>query len=121
MNNVDLMVNDTVGGQISVDASDSSDSVTDGDERLRFCEGCKASVAFVIAFHFGRVGGSANTIDVCGRTIGSATSVTISLGCRGGARTIVFFVAVGKRIGVLWKHLKELTKLHSSHRQLFYA
>ena len=73
-----------------------------------------ASVAFLAAFCFGRVGGSANTIDVCGRTIGGAKSVTISLGCRGGARTIVFFVAVGKRTGVLWKHLKELTALKSS-------
>ena len=69
-------VNDTVGGQVCVDADDSSDSVTDGEEYLPFYEGCKASVTFVAAFRFGRVGGFAITIDVCGNTIGGAKSVT---------------------------------------------
>ena len=63
-------VDDTVGGQVFVDASDSSVSVIDGDERLRLCDGCKASAAFEAAFRFGRVGGSVIAIDVSGRVIG---------------------------------------------------
>ena len=88
-------VDDTVGGQVCVDASDSSDSVIGGDTRLRLCDGCKASVAVEAAFCFGRVGGSAITIDVCGRVIGGAKSVTVYVGGCGGAGTIVFFGFVG--------------------------
>ena len=90
-------MDDTVGGQVCVDASDSSDSVIDGDECLRLCDGCKASVAFEAAFRFGRVGGSAFTIDVCGRVIGGAKSVTVSVGGCGGEGTIVFFGFIGMR------------------------
>ena len=90
-------VDDTVGGQVCVDASDSSDCLMDGDERLRLCDCCKASVAFVAAFGFGFVGGSAITIDVCGRTICEAKSITVSIGGCSGTRTIVLFGFVSMR------------------------
>ena len=91
-------VDDTVGGQVCVDASDSSDSVIDGDERLRLCDACKASLAFEAAFRFGSVGGSAISIDVCGRVNGGAKLVTVSVGGCGGAGTAVFFGFVSMRV-----------------------
>ena len=112
---------DTVGGQICVDASDSSDSVIDGDECLRLCGGCKASVAFEAAFCFVRVVGSTITITVCGRVIGGVKSVTVSVGGCGGAGTIVFFGFVGIHTVILWKHSNGWMKLHSCNQQFFYV
>ena len=86
-----------MGWQVCLDAIDSSNSVIDGDERLHFCVGCKASMAFVAAFRFSRVGGSAITIDVFGKSNGGANSVTVSVGGCGGAGMIVFFGFVGMR------------------------
>ena len=74
-----------------MEAKDSSDSVIDGEDLFLFCVGWKDSVALVAAFLFGRVGGSAITIDVSGSSIGGAKSVTFSFGGSGGAGTKVFF------------------------------
>ena len=78
-------VDDKLGGQVCVEAIDSSDSVVDVDKLFRLFRGCRASVAFVAAFRFGRVDGSAITIDVCGRAIGGAKYLTVCKSCCGGA------------------------------------
>ena len=90
-------MDDTVGRQVCVDASDSSDYVKDGDERLYLRDVCKTSLAFEAAFRFGRVDGSAITLDVCCRVIGGAKSVTVFVDGCGGAGTIVIFCFVGMR------------------------
>ena len=54
-------------------------------------------MALVAASRSGRVGGSAITIAVFGRTIGGAESITISVGDCGGAGTKVFLGFVGIR------------------------
>ena len=72
-------IDDTVGRQVCVDVNDSSDSVTDGEERFRLWDDCTASIALVAAFCFVRVGGSAFTVDVCRRTIGGALETVAML------------------------------------------
>ena len=54
-------------------------------------------MALVADFCFGRVGGSAITIDVCGRAIGGAKSITVYVGGCGSAGARVFFDFVDKR------------------------
>ena len=64
---------EAVGGQVCTEASDLSDSVTEGVERCLF-SGFSAAVVFVAAFRLGLVGGSAITIDVDGISIDGAKS-----------------------------------------------
>ena len=85
---------DVVGGQVSTDVTDSSDSVTEGVDRFRF-NGIKAAEAFVAALRFGLLGGSAITIEVDGISIGTAKSFLICVGCFGGAVVIDLFGLVG--------------------------
>ena len=56
---------EVVGGQVWTEIADSSDSVTDTEERFRFV-GINATDAFVATFRFGLLGGSAITMLVLG-------------------------------------------------------
>ena len=67
----------------------------DGDDIFRFCEGCLAVVALIVAFRLGRLGGSAIRNEVCGSVNGSGKSAVVSVGGFGGAGTTVFFGLFG--------------------------
>ena len=71
-------------GQIWTEFADSSVAVTDTVERFRFV-GINATDAFVAAFRFGLLGGSAITMLVVGNSIGTAKSLLNSVDCFGGA------------------------------------
>ena len=72
------------GRQIWIEFADSSDAVTDTVESFRFV-GVNATDAFVAAFQFGVLGGSAITMLVVGNSIGTAKALLNSVGCFGGA------------------------------------
>ena len=81
---------EAVGGQVCTDASDSSDSVTEGVECCLF-NGFSAAEALVAAFRFGPLGGSAITMDVGGISIGTAKSLVTSAAGSGGVVITVPF------------------------------
>ena len=87
---------EAVDGQFCTDAIDSSDAATKGVVRCLF-DGFNSAEAWVAAFRFGLLGGSAISMDDDGIPIGTEKSLVNSAGGFGGAVITVCFGLVGIR------------------------